>query len=763
MSAARDPMWGWKVGGLAALAVIVVSLPLYALIETRRAAGAAVAAAGVTFVGRESCTDCHQAASESWRGSDHDRAMEPADPSTVRGDFDDAVFEYGGVTTRFFRRDGGYFVHTEGPGGEMGEFEILYTFGFEPLQQYLIAFPGGRLQAFSLAWDVEQERWFFLYPDQVILADDWLHWSRNGQNWNGMCAECHSTNLIKAYDPIADTYATTWSEIDVSCEACHGPASRHLAWAEISPMARPDAPDYGLVVSTADIDSRRLVELCAPCHSRHSELGDYDHTQSELLDVMLPALLREGTYHVDGQILDEDYVWGSFVQSKMYRNDVGCSDCHDVHSLKLHQPDNELCAQCHRPDTYDDYGHHFHQKVWEGEPSDGALCVKCHMPEQPYMVIDDRADHSIRVPRPDLSAQLGVPNACTQAGCHDDKPLEWSVNAYTEWYGRARKPHFGTILAAGRAGDPEAREKLIMLVENTLYPPIVRATGLETLRGYPGPETTDVMRRALADEEALVRHTAVESIVAADPAELVSLLAPLLFDPVRAVRLRAAAQLAVVPTSLLRPYQREALAEALAEYVQAMEHTLDFPGSGMNLANLAMARGRPEEAERYYRTALAIDDLFFPAKMNLAVLFSGRGRDAEAEQLLREVLDDYPDEHQAAYSLALLLAGTGRAAEAEPLLRRAAQGLPDNPRMAYNHGLLLQQLGRDDEAERALLQALAGAPDNFDFLYALCDFYTNRDRLAEALVMTERMIAAHPDDPRGHELKAIVEREMRSR
>jgi hypothetical protein len=353
------PMRNWTVAGLVALAVIVLVIPLYAIKETRRRslAGPAVGAE-TTFVGREACIDCHRKAYESWLGSDHDHAMGPANDATVLGDFEDAVFEHGGITSRFFRRDGRYYVHTEGPGGEMGDFEIEHTFGWDPLQQYLIRFPGGRLQALSTAWDVERRRWFYLYPDGVIPPEDWLHWTRNGQNWNGMCAECHSTDLRKNYDPESDSYETTWAEIDVSCEACHGPGSRHVEWAEIPPMARPDVQDYGLAIPTGTISARDEVELCAPCHSRRTELGDYDHSRVPLLDNHLPALLREGAYHADGQILDEVYVWGSFVQSKMYQKDVRCSDCHDVHSLKLHSERNQLCLQCHQADAYDTYDHH---------------------------------------------------------------------------------------------------------------------------------------------------------------------------------------------------------------------------------------------------------------------------------------------------------------------------------------------------------------------------------------------------------------------
>jgi hypothetical protein len=327
-----------------ALGVIVVSIPFYVAREKQRAAEpTSTGTAAATFVGREQCVDCHDASYEQWLGSDHDKAMDLASDQTVLGDFNDAEFEHNGVTSRFYRKGDGYFVFTEGSGGEMAEFEVRYTFGVEPLQQYLVPFSGGRLQALPIAWDVDEQGWFTLYPDTVIAADDWLHWTRNGQNWNGMCAECHSTHLQKNYDPESRTFSTTWSDIDVSCEACHGPGSRHVAWAEVDPMGRPEVENYGLPVYTNSVDNRQQVEICAPCHSRRSEVGDYDHGQVSLMENLLPSLLVEGTYHADGQILEEDYVWGSFVQSKMYHNGVRCSDCHNSHSLTLHKEGNELC------------------------------------------------------------------------------------------------------------------------------------------------------------------------------------------------------------------------------------------------------------------------------------------------------------------------------------------------------------------------------------------------------------------------------------
>jgi predicted CXXCH cytochrome family protein len=613
------------------------------------------------------------------------------------------------------------------------------------------------LQALSIAWDVQKREWFFLYPGQVIQPGDWLHWTRGAQNWNGMCAECHSTNLIKGYDPESRSFSTTWSEINVSCEACHGPGSRHVAWAEIPPMARPELEDFGLLIKTSGISAREQVELCAPCHSRRTELGDYDHTRSALLDNQAPTVLEEGLYHADGQILEEVYEYASFTQSKMFRMGVRCSDCHDAHSLKLHRDGNALCLQCHRADVYDTSDHHFHKKVYRGKPSDGALCVKCHMPERPYMVIDWRADHSIRLPRPDLTLEIGVPNACSQGGCHDDRPVGWSADHYRRWYGQAKKPHYGTIIAAARAARPEAQAELIKLAGDPLYPAIVRATALALLTGYSSDSAGAAVARALSDEEGLVRHTAVTSVVPSSAEELVELAAPLLFDPLRAVRLQAASRLAGLSESLFKPYQREALRQELAEYVKAMEYSLDFAFAGHNLGNLYVALREPARAESYYREAIRIDDLSYPPKVNLAVLLNSQGRNAEAETLLREVLSAYPELHDVEYSLGLLLAEMQRYSEAAEYMERAARALPERSRIFYNLGLIEQQLGRAAPAEAALRRALELEPEALDYLHALADHYVKRGELRRALDLAERMIASHPESPLGPQLKAYIE------
>jgi tetratricopeptide (TPR) repeat protein len=505
------------------------------------------------------------------------------------------------------------------------------------------------------------------------------------------------------------------------------------------------------------------VELCAPCHARRTELGDYDHTSVQMLDHHLPSVLEADLYHADGQILEEVYVYGSFLQSKMYHNDVRCSDCHDVHSLLLHHEGNDLCLQCHRAASYDTPDHHFHKKIHEGRPSDGALCVKCHMVEQPYMVIDWRADHSFRVPRPDLTREIDVPNACNQIGCHADQTVAWAADHHRRWYGEVRRPHYGRTLAAGRRGEAAAAADLARLAGDALYPAIVRATALSTLRGYPGPTSAAAFGAALADEDPLVRHTAVENVNVGDAGRLTALVAPLLLDPIRAVRMQAAVRLAAAPDSLLRDYQRAARSDALDEYVEAMTYSLDFAFAGHNLGNLYAQLGDTERAAAHYRRAIAVDELFYAAKVNLAILENARGNNAEAERLLRSVLTDFPDQADVAYSLGLLLAEMERVEEAVGYLERAAAGLPDRVRVHLNLGLALQQIGRLDAAETALRRAVALAPSQLDVLYALADHYVKRGDVDAALPIAERMITVAPEERVGHAIKAFVEAEQRRR
>jgi len=769
MSRPSDKTATWEWFGIAAALFIALSLPVYYFSEVKNKSDVVIAEPEQTFVGSANCRDCHNQEYDRWEGSHHDLAMDVANETTVLGDFDDAEFTLHGITSRFYKKDSKFFVHTNGPGGEMGDFEITHTFGWFPLQQYLVPFPGGRLQTLHIAWDARQKQWFRVPPEGPVAPDDWLYWTNAAQNWNGMCAQCHSTNLEKNYDPVTDSYNTTWSDIDVGCEACHGAGSRHVEWAELPEMARPETANFELVQQTSDISAREHVEVCAPCHSRRGAMEDYEHAEEDLLDKFLPSLLTEDLYFADGQILDEVYVYGSFTQSKMYRHDVRCGDCHDVHSIELVKEGNDLCLQCHRAAQYDTKEHHFHKQ--EGEPGEpitsaegdvlfevgtGAQCVLCHMPGRNYMGIDYRPDHSFRIPDPSLNAAIGAPDACLR--CHVDKESQWSQETVSEWYGPGQTSHYGTVIARGRRGDADAGEDLVRLAEDILYPVNVRATALSLLAAYPGEQSLQLMEIALMDEEALLRRTAASTIQLPDPDRLAGLLGPMLYDPVKTVRIEVASRLAGELTTYLTAGQREVLQIVLQEYEAAMEYSADFSASRHNLGNLYTNLDRPDDAIGAYEAAIRIDDQFFPAKTNLALLYNQRGENDRAEQLLREVVTAQPELYEMAYSLGLLLAEIQNFPEAVVYLEQASKGLPDNARIRYNLGLLYQFMQDNVRAEAELRGALELEPRNADFQYGLADHYLKRGLLEEARPIAEDMVSMHPENPVGSQLLDHIRR-----
>jgi tetratricopeptide (TPR) repeat protein len=728
--------------------------------------------AAAAYVGSGACAECHEREYAAWRGSDHDLAMDVATEQTVLGDFDDATLPWFGVTSTFFRRDGKYFVRTDGPDGKLRDYEIAYTFGVRPLQQYLVEFPGGRFQALSLCWDSRPaseggQRWFHLYPDEAIRHDDPLHWTAPSQNWNYMCAECHSTNLRKGFVPEEDRYETTWSEIDVACEACHGPGSRHVAWAESAPNdPRRTDDSMGLVVQLDPHDgaewlmnpetgiamrsvlpaSRVEIETCARCHSRRSALNDdYVHGRP-LTDTHRPALLVPDLYHADGQILDEVYVYGSFLQSKMYGEGVTCSDCHDPHSLRVHGPGNVVCARCHLPTVFDTPSHHFHEQGTEA-----ALCTSCHMVKRSYMVVDPRGDHSFRVPRPDLTEQIGVPNACN--GCHGERSPQWAADVVAGWRGPEWSPdlHYGEILHAAREGLPEGQRGLLNLNGSKGHPAIVRATAVQMLRAYPRTDSVHSIERVAGDPSPLVRAAAMDAVEIGPPRDWVRIAAPLLDDPVRLVRTSAARVLAPVPPELMTPDQRAALDLALEEYRRDQHANADRPESHVNLGTLHAQRGEIEEAERAFETALRTDPHYIPAYVNYADLRRLTGRDDLGEELLRRALEQ-TDDGDVRHALGLTLIRLGKRREAMVELERAAELRPDNARYGYVLAIGLHELGDSSRAIEALETAHRNHPDDREILLALVTIGAESGATELAIGYAEKLVELSPQEVRWRQM-----------
>ncbi len=720
------------------------------------------------YVGRESCKECHELQYDLFQGSDHDQAMEPATEEYIVGDFDDATFTHHGVTSRFYKKDGKFFVYTQGAEGVMQEFEIAYTFGIRPLQQYLIEFPGGRYQCLPLCWDTRPEseggqKWFHIYGEEHIPPDDVLFWTKVNQNWNYMCAECHSTNLRKNYQHETRTYNTTWSELDVSCEACHGPCSDHVKWAEIVEQGGdPEAyPDMGLTVLLKDRDNatwvfdpdsataRRsvprendvLVQMCSRCHSRRSVLTeDYFHGAS-LLNTHWPALLEEGLYFDDGQILEEVYVYASFLQSKMYEAGVSCKDCHEPHSGKIYVQGNALCYRCHLASEYGTREHHFHDPEQEG-----ASCFECHMHERTYMQIDPRRDHSIRIPRPDLSEELGTPNSCNQ--CHPEESIAWATRYLEEWYGKdlLNSYHYGEAFHAARMNKPGSEDELISLASDEDNALMVRATATMLMSNFPGEKQTRLFEQLIRDEDGLVRYATVNALSQNAGEENLPVLFQGLKDTIKLVRVMSAFNLAGIPENQIPAIYRADFEKGMEEYKKTLEINADHPNTHINYGNIYLQQGDIAKAEESYREAIELGPELFSPYINLADLYRRQERDVEGEKILKEALENHPNMAPIHYSLGLLKVREGDNDAAIEYLEKAATLEYSDPHYTYVYAVALNSVKKPDEAIRVLESTLEEHPYNKEILYILTTLNYEQGDLTTARKYANRLYEYFPDD-----------------
>lgn len=754
---------------------------------------------GVTaeYVGRSSCVGCHAEEAALFEGSHHDLAMDVATDETVLGDFNDVEFSHHGITSRLYRDGTRFMVNTEGPDGQMHDYEVSYVFGYTPLQQYMIELEEppdgaseecvGQVQVLRISWDTERKRWFYLEPPDVhekIAPEDDLHWTGIAQRWNTMCAECHSTNLQRGYDPQTNKYCTTWSEIDVSCEACHGPGSIHVQLANKKSLFWDRRLGYGITNPMKVEDSRPQLETCAACHSRRQLLAKDvapGHAYSDQYDL---ELLHADTYHADGQILDEVYVYGSFIQSRMYHKGIRCTDCHDPHSLQLKAPGNQVCTSCHQHPAgkYDTPAHHHHIPG-----SEAAECVNCHMPSTTYMAVDPRRDHSLRIPRPDLSVQLGTPNACT--GCHieaEKLPAEkreglseyadwlrkaregdeeiaaelkrvdaWADAAAEEWYGatRRKEAHFATPLAAVRAGDRSAAGTLAELaVRSREVPAIARATALDELSRHGYALSVDAIKRALNDPDPMVRAAAVTSFRPRDAAQAARLLGPLLEDPARVVRVRAARALVEAvpgsgspPSAHLGASSLRRLNEVLEEVHEGLMAVSDRAGAHLSWGLIEEARGNWREAIESYETAIRVEPRAVGARSNLAALL---------ERLISAGHLTGPHAVQAERRVAQLRK------EELPLLERDASFAPEFPELQFRIAKLQYLTGNPEDAVEPAQRAVELRPDDADYRLYYAMLLEHLGRLEEALEQTQELIARFPQRQDFVALRERIEQSM---
>jgi predicted CXXCH cytochrome family protein len=748
------------------LALVFVAERGFILPEALRTSGKPPALA---FSGSEACAGCHQAETALWKESQHKHAMQHASASSVLGNFNDAGFDYFGVRSRFFTKDGKFFVETDGPDSNLATFEVKYTFGIEPLQQYLIEFPDGRIQALSIAWDSRPkdhggQRWFHLYPNEEIKHDDVLHWTKLNQNWNFMCAECHSTGVQKNYNAANDRFHTTWTEISVGCEACHGKGSRHVNWAHSQRnwFGKDEDPRKGLVVLLNERDGvnwqpdpktgnpqrnvapavmRREVETCGLCHARRGQFSEDWVPGQPLSDTHLVATLVRGVYHADGQMLDEVYNYGSFKQSRMFSAGVTCSDCHEPHAAKLRVSGDGVCLQCHASDKYGVASHNRHEGV-----TPAVSCASCHMLVSTYMIVDKRHDHSLRIPKPDISAKLGTPNACNN--CHADKSAQWAADTVERWHGPTRKgfQNYAEAFQASWSDRSDAAALLAAVAGNPTAPAIARAGALSELHSRVSPANLELASKGLADPDPMVRIGAIDMLDGLPGNRIWPLVSPLLTDRSRGVRVRAVSVLAGVPTANQPASDREAFERAAAEFIAAQRFNADRPEARATLANFYARRGLTADAENEYKAGLRLSPQYAPAAINLADLYRQLGRERDAETTLRTAIASSRQDAGLHHVLGLTLTRQKRPDAALTEFRTAAELEPDRSRYAYVYAVALHSSGQIDESMKILKESLARHPDDRETLLALVTFSRDAGDIGAALEYAEQLARITPND-----------------
>ncbi len=692
-----------------------------------------------SFIGDQQCKNCHAPEYKAWAGSGHFKAMLPANDSTVAGDFNNKKLVANGISSRFFKKNGKFYINTEGEDGPNQDFEIRYTFGYYPLQQYLVEFPGGRMQSTRASWDVKNKKWFYQYPGQKIPAHNWFHWTANAANWNTMCSSCHSTNLQKNYNSDSDVYHTTFTNINVSCETCHGPGKLHIEYINGENYRNGNKIAGSMILLKRKGEKIAEIDACAVCHARRTELVPTPKPGAPLLDNYIPEIPTTEHFYSDGQANDEDYNYTSFTESKMFRQGVRCSNCHEPHQATLKFIGNSLCTQCHAK-TYDSYAHTFHTIGTQG-----SECKNCHMPGKFYMGNDYRYDHTFRVPRPDLSVIYGTPNACNN--CHQEKTAQWAADAVKKSYGPDRKYHFAEDLIPGSILDKNSEAHLTKLLKDTSVPDMIKAASASYLGNIQTGNSLDALLGCLNMADAQIRYRALIALNNFPPEKWIYAAGPLLQDSIRAVRIAAAELYLPVPASQVPAEYNNDFLKAKSELESYTLYQSDFAIGNVMIGDFYFKQNEYTNAAKYYRRGLKKDSLMNYARLNLSVVYNLSKQNDKALQVLKDAEKVDPNNERIYFNLALLYNEMGNPGDAAKSLARAVELKSLNPRVYYNYGLLLQQSGKIKQAIEMYKKGLKIVPADESLNYTLALLLVQIGSIEEARIPAAVLKKNYPDNP----------------
>jgi predicted CXXCH cytochrome family protein len=688
-----------------------------------------------TYTGSDACRQCHGKEYNEYLASDHIKAMDTATSKTVLADFNNSTFSYFGKQAVFTTKQGRFYVTTTDSTGTNKEFEVTHTFGYSPLQQYLVSFSDGRKQVLPFCWDTRPkdqggQRWFHLYGSEYIAPGDELFWQHYNQTWNYMCADCHTTGLVQNFDIEKNSFSTTYAAQTISCESCHGPASNHIVWTK-NQTDKELYKGFGFslgeknvswVMNTATgIAARNTpkqhdmqVQTCARCHSRSIPMTENYSFGHALAWSHIPDNAGPEAFYIDGQQKDEDYEYASFAQSKMYAAGVTCSNCHNPHSGQLIQTGNALCGSCHAPSTFDVEAHTHH-----AVHTTGATCINCHMPGKNYMQIDYRLDHSIRIPRPDLSAKLGTPDACTQ--CHSGDNKASIINAFKTWYGPSlsNKPAvYGELLHAIRSYQDSAYTHFNTLLKSPAYPNIMKVSSFQYAAAYPEAGVIQEIQKGLASPDELLRYRALESLENYPVDQVASLVIPMLDDTAPTIRMEAARILAPMHRQL-NTAQSASFDAAIASYINIQKKLGSRPEGYMNLGIVYTLMEQYQEAERFYVMGIQRHPMFPALYLNLADLYRTVGNEERSKKTLDAGLARFSSHAALHQALGYWYIRQKDNVKGMQHLQKALKLAPDDPTYAYSYAIGLYSTGMKEESISLIKNFLVKYPNDPTMLNGL--------------------------------------------
>jgi hypothetical protein len=462
------------------------------------------------YAGAAACAECHQKAYEEWKGSPHGRAMALPDDQTVLAPFDGKPVRLRDGTVTPSREAGGWFMTMRSASGEERHRVELVLASGRQHQDYVTRTPEGNLVPLPIYWSTVGHRWNPIGPYFGGALDRAapIYWGRS-EVMELKCFNCHLSQARHRAD--GKRVETTWVDLPVNCEACHGPGRAHIAARRVGKA--DDYPNLHLVGKEEE------GRLCGRCHAIKVE-SDYG-------DDLFPLTLAFPGFRPDSTQFSTSYQYAGHASSECYvKGSMTCAHCHTPHSQKARdlagasaegKDSNKQCTVCHR-DRIETAAARKHTRH-----GDSVRCIDCHMrrtfirdtPERDH----ETSDHAISIPRPRETLEFGIPNACDR--CHKDKGTPWALEAVTKWGATRATGVRDSVraIALARRQKPEATPMLLALLAAPGTGLYLRQSCLQLLTHQPrDPEIAAAAEPYTRDADPYLRSLAYEVLVAHDPA-----------------------------------------------------------------------------------------------------------------------------------------------------------------------------------------------------------------------------------------------------